>query len=70
MTVTSGLNAIAHAVEALYAVQANPIICCPAEQGISRIARAIPAITKDSQDRDARSDALFGAWGAVPASAQ
>lgn len=62
MTVTSGLNAIAHAVEALYAVQANPIISSLAEQGITSIARAIPAITKDSQDHDARSDALFGAW--------
>lgn len=62
MTVTSGLNSIAHAVEALYAPEANPITSSLAEQGIVSIARSIPAIFKDSQDKDARSDALFGAW--------
>lgn len=62
MTVTSGLNSIAHAVEALYAPEANPIHSSLAEQGITSIARSIPAIIKDSQDKDARSDALFGAW--------
>ncbi|KAK4705463.1 maleylacetate reductase, partial [Phenoliferia sp. Uapishka_3] len=62
MTVTSGLNSIAHAVEALYAPEANPIHSSLAEQGITSIARSIPAIIKNSQDKDARSDALFGAW--------
>lgn len=62
MTITSGVNAIAHAVEALYSPEANPIINSLAEQGISAIARALPKIQKDSQDREARSDALYGAW--------
>ncbi|CAI8904994.1 maleylacetate reductase [Pseudomonas sp. IT-P218] len=62
MSVTSGLNAIAHAVEALYAKDANPLISMLAEQGIAAIARALPRIIKNPDDRDARSDALFGAW--------
>lgn len=62
MTVTSGCNAIAHAVEGLYSTDANPLITLLAEQGISAIARALPKIKRDSQDREARSDALYGAW--------
>ncbi|KAI5475346.1 iron-containing alcohol dehydrogenase [Pseudohyphozyma bogoriensis] len=67
MTVTSGLNSIAHAVEALYAPEANPIISSLAIQGIECIAQSIPAIIKDAGDKDARSNALFGAYcgGAV-----
>jgi alcohol dehydrogenase class IV len=62
MSVTSGLNAIAHAVEALYAKDANPLISMLAEQGIAAIARALPRIIKNPEDREARSDALYGAW--------
>ena len=62
VTVTSGLNAIAHAVEALYAKDANPLISNLAEQGISALASALPRIKANPKDRDARSDALFGAW--------
>ncbi|BGO94667.1 hypothetical protein NBRC10512_004903 [Rhodotorula toruloides] len=62
MTVTSGLNAIAHAVEALWAVEANPIISNLAIQGIEAIGRSLPLIKADSQSKDGRADALFGAW--------
>jgi maleylacetate reductase len=62
LSVTSGMNAIAHAVEALYARDANPVISMLAEQGIAAIARALPAIAKVPADREARSDALYGAW--------
>src|SRR3954465_2090038 len=59
---TSGMNAIAHAVEALYAVDRNPVISLLAEDGIAALARALPRISQDPQDRVARSDALYGAW--------
>ncbi|MCD7107419.1 maleylacetate reductase [Rhizobium sp. DKSPLA3] len=62
MSVTSGLNAIAHAVEALYAREANPIISLLAEEGISAFARSLPAIAAQPDDRAARADALYGAW--------
>lgn len=62
MTVTSGLNAIAHAVEALWAVEANPVISNLAVQGIEAIGKSLPAISRDPNDRDGRSNALFGAW--------
>ena len=62
ITATSGLNAIAHAVEGLYTQDANPIISMIAEQGIAALASALPIIIRDSKDREARSDALYGAW--------
>ncbi len=59
---TSGINAIAHAVEALYSRDANPVISLMAEEGIAALARALPGITADPLDRAARSDALYGAY--------
>ena len=59
---TSGINAIAHAVEALYARDRNPIVSLMALEGIGALARALPRIVADPQDRAARADALYGAW--------
>lgn len=62
LSVTSGINAIAHAAEGLYAFDANPIMSLMAEEGIAAIGRALPGIRRDAQDMEARSDALYGAW--------
>jgi maleylacetate reductase len=62
LSLVSGINAIAHAVEAPYAKEANPVISNLAEEGIAALGRALPRIVADPTDRDARSDALFGAW--------
>jgi alcohol dehydrogenase class IV len=62
LSITSGLNAMAHAVEALYARDGNPVLSLIAEEGIRALGRALPAIARDPADRDARSDALYGAW--------
>ncbi len=59
---TSGLNAIAHAVEALYAVEANPVTSMLAEEGIRSLARALPRIKDDPRDAEARTEALYGSW--------
>jgi maleylacetate reductase len=63
MTVTSGLNAIAHAVEGLYSPDANPLISLLAEDSIRAIVSALPRVLANPADPDARSDALYGAWG-------
>lgn len=62
LSATSGINAIAHAVEALYTQDANPVTSMMAERGIQTLARALPPIMKNPTDKTARSDALFGAW--------
>jgi maleylacetate reductase len=62
LSVSSGLNAIAHAAEGLYAHDGNPISALMAEEGIRAIAAALPRLSHDTQDLDARSNALYGAW--------
>ncbi len=62
MSVTSGINAIAHAAESLYAVDGNPVMNLMAKEGMAAIARALPAIKNAANDIEARSDALYGAW--------
>ena len=62
MSVTSGINALAHAAEGLYAVDRNPIMDLMAKEGIAAMGRALPAIKKEAMDITARSDALYGAW--------
>ena len=62
LSATSGMNAIAHAVEGLYTQDANPLVSLMAEEGIRALGSALPKISRDPGDREARSDALYGAW--------
>ncbi|KAH6870987.1 putative maleylacetate reductase [Thelonectria olida] len=62
MTAYSGVNAIAHAVEAMYARNTNPIIGLLAEEGIRALAAALPEIVRDPSSKSSRSLALYGAW--------
>lgn len=62
LSATSGMNAIAHAVEALYAPENDPIVALMAESAVAALARSLPAIVADPHDREARADALYGAW--------
>jgi maleylacetate reductase len=62
MTVTSALNAIAHAVEALYARDRNPLSSMLAMEGIRAFARALPQVVAAPGDLTARGETLYGAW--------
>ncbi len=62
MSITSGINAIAHAAEGLYATDSNPVMNLMAREGIAAMGRALPAIKKTPNDMQARSDALYGTW--------
>jgi maleylacetate reductase len=62
MSVCSGLNAMAHAVEALYAQDRNPISSWQAIEGIRALKDALPRIVAKPDDADARSRALYGSW--------
>jgi alcohol dehydrogenase class IV len=62
LSATSGINAIAHAVEALYARDRNPVISLMAGEGAAALARALPKIAQAPGAADARADALYGAW--------
>ena len=58
----SGMNAIAHCVEALYAENANPVTSLMAADAIRALARALPVVVREPENLEARSDALYGAW--------
>ena len=58
----SGMNAMAHCVEALYAQDANPVISLLAIEGIRALARSLPVVVREPNNLEARADALYGAW--------
>jgi maleylacetate reductase len=62
MSVTSGLNAMAHAIEALYAQDRNPISTLMAVEGLWAFKTSLPAIVASPGDVDRRANALYGAW--------
>jgi alcohol dehydrogenase class IV len=62
ITGPSGMNAIAHAVEALYAEDANPITSMMAEEAIRALGASLPEAVANGENREARANALFGSW--------
>lgn len=62
MSVTSGINAVAHAAEALYAEGANPVLALMAEEGVRALHGALGKVIDRPDDADARERALYGAW--------
>jgi alcohol dehydrogenase class IV len=62
MSLTSGINAIAHSAEGLYATDRNPVIDFMATDGIAALGRALPEICRNPADLAARTDAFYGAW--------
>jgi maleylacetate reductase len=67
LSVTSGFNAMAHAVEGLYAPDASPIISLMAREGAQALIEALPNVAARPTDLAARTRAQYGAWlcGAV-----
>lgn len=66
VSVTSGMNAIAHAAEGLYAPDGNPLMALVAREGIAAVAHALPPIAAAADEqavpREAREEALYGSW--------
>lgn len=62
MTVNSGLNAMAHAVEALYAKDRNPVSTVMAVEGLRAFTEGLPKVVSEPEDIDARGETLYGAW--------
>ncbi|MGW4830126.1 maleylacetate reductase [Amycolatopsis japonica] len=62
LSVASGLNAMAHCVEAFWAPRRNPVSSAVAEDGIRHLAAGLPAVAADAGDLDARTELLLGAY--------
>lgn len=62
LSVMSGLNAMAHAAEGLYARDESPISRLMALEGLKAFKEALPAIAAGRGTADHRDRALYGAW--------
>jgi alcohol dehydrogenase class IV len=62
LSVLSAFNAIAHAIEALYAPDTNPIVELMAQEGVRSIVQALGRIAATPDDLGVRADLLYGAW--------
>jgi len=62
LTVTSALNAMAHAAEGLYARDRNPISTLLAIEGLEAFAESLERVVADPADLEARGRTLYGAW--------
>jgi maleylacetate reductase len=58
----SGLNALAHCVEALWTERTNALVAAVAEEGARTLAAALRRVVEVPGDLGARTDALRGAW--------
>ncbi len=63
LSVTSGLNSLAHAVEALYAPDASPMTSLMAREGAAAMLDALPRIVAAPKDGAARSRGRAGGGG-------
>lgn len=59
---TSGMNAVAQAVEACWSAPEEPVTTLLAREAIRVLADALPRVVATPHDLDARSDALYGAF--------
>ena len=62
MSVASGLNALAHCVDAMWGPKADPINAAFAAEGIRSLRAGLPKVVTDPFDLDGREHALYAAY--------
>lgn len=62
MTVTSAMNAMAHAAEGLYARDRSPLSTLMATEGLRAFRDGLPRVLAAPGDLAARGETLYGAW--------
>lgn len=67
VSAASGMNAIAHCVEALWIAERTPVTVALATEAAHRFGMHLPRVVADGRDRESRAQCLIGAWlaGAV-----
>ena len=67
LSVASGLNALAHCVDSLWAPRADPINQALAAEGIRALAAGLPLVAQNPTDAVGREQSLYGAYLAAVA---
>lgn len=67
LALSSGLNAVAHAVDSLWAPRADPINQALGAESLRALVPALRGLKNDPHDLDAREQALYGAYLAAVA---
>ncbi|MER5429543.1 maleylacetate reductase [Streptomyces sp. NPDC002588] len=67
MSVASGLNALAHCVDAMWGPRADPIDRALAQEGVRGLALGLPAVAADPTGLEGREQTLYGAYLAAVA---
>ena len=62
LSIASGLNALAHCVDSLWAPRADPINAALAAEGIRALATGLPLVADDPAGLEGREQALYGAY--------
>ena len=62
LTAASGMNALAHLAEGLYAPQVSPLAILTAQEGIRALVVGLPKAVADPADVAARAEVTYGAW--------
>ena len=62
MTASTGINALAHCIEALYSITRNPLSTTAASAGVRAIVSALPRCFARGDDLEARTEMLMGAY--------
>jgi alcohol dehydrogenase class IV len=62
LSVASGLNALAHCVEAFWAPGRNPVSSAVAREGIEHLNAGLPVVAGEPADLSGRTDLLLGAY--------
>lgn len=61
-TAGTGINAVAHCIEALYSITSNPLSSAAALGGLRVLSRSLRRCCEDGSDIEAREEALTGAF--------
>jgi len=62
LSVASGLNALAHCVDSMWAPRTDPIDAALAAEGIRALASGLPRVVADPTGLEGREEALYGAY--------
>jgi len=62
MTASTGINALAHCIEALYSITRNPLSTAAAQRAVQAIYSALPRCYESGNDLEARTEMLTGAF--------